>query len=120
MLLHLIKHKTIARMTSTFRTMTFNYKLVYTSDMACIEFDSSKKVSQLITELKLKSREKFNINFNYDIEIVEAGNELSSKMEQSELTLEEKYGRNYQSKSFYIRPVIRGVFVRKDNYSTFE
>lgn len=92
-------------MTSTFRVMKFNYKLVYTPNVQSIEIESCKTISNLITELKTKSRELFNININYDIEIVEAGNEMSPKLEPSEMTLEEKYGKKYNFISFYIRMV---------------
>lgn len=104
-------------MTSTFRIMKFNYKLVYTEKIGYIEIESSKSISNLITQLKLKSREELNINLNYDIEIVEAGNEMGPKLEASEITLEEKYGNKFYYKTFYIRPVIRGLFNRRDNYS---
>lgn len=105
-------------MTSTFRVMKFNYKLVYTPNVQSIEIESCKTISNLITELKTKSRELFNININYDIEIVEAGNdEMSPKLEPSQITLQEKYGD--KCISFYIRPVIRGVFIRSMDYSNY-
>lgn len=102
-------------MTSTFRVMKFNYKVVYRNHVHSIEIESCKTISNLITELKIKSREY--INNYYDIEVVEAGNEMSPKLEPSEMTLEEKYGNRYNFISFYIRPVVRGTFIMSDDYS---
>ncbi len=91
-------------MTSTFRIMKFNYKLVYSNNVGAIEICSSNTISNFITKLKIEAKTYYNINAeNIDIEIVEAGNETSPKLEASEITLEEKYGSNYVYKSFYIR-----------------
>jgi hypothetical protein len=90
-------------MTSTFRTMKFNCKLVYTTNIIEIEIDSCKTISNLITLIKNKARLQFSIENNYDIEVAEAGTEISPQLEASEITLEEKYGNNYKFVSFYVR-----------------
>jgi superfamily I DNA and/or RNA helicase len=75
-----------------------------------IELNST--IASFILNIKNKVRENFNIDNNYAIDIVEAGQfnningrdaELAPALEPSNLTLLQKYENNYKQTSFYIR-----------------
>jgi hypothetical protein len=63
---------------------------------------------------KKRIRENFNIDNNYDIEIIEAGQynnangrdaELAPALRPSDTTLIQQYRNTYKDKSFYIRKI---------------
>jgi hypothetical protein len=72
-------------------------------------------ITEFINYIKRKIRVDFDIDNNYAIEIVEAGQfnnengrdaELAPALEYSVTTIREKFN-NYKQVAFYIRPVMR-------------
>ena len=72
-------------------------------------------ITEFINYIKRKIRVDFDIDNNYAIEIVEAGQfnnengrdaELAPALEYSVTTIREKFN-NYKQTAFYIRPVMR-------------
>jgi len=104
----------------------FNFKIPYMEFTHHISFNSSLTITQFIELCDSNFiREYFNIHDNYNVEIVEAGNningdaELAPALQPSQETLREKYGNNYNYVAFYIRPVYgpNRQFVRMNDYS---
>jgi hypothetical protein len=83
--------------------MNFTCKLIYTTNIINVEIESFKTISNLITLIKNESRLKFNVEDQYDIEVIQAGTETSPPLLASEMTLEEKYGNSYIFVSFYVK-----------------
>jgi hypothetical protein len=72
-------------------------------------------ITEFINYIKTKIRVDFDIDNNYAIEIVEAGQfnnengrdaELAPALEYSDTSIREKFN-NYKQTAFYIRPVMR-------------
>jgi hypothetical protein len=72
-------------------------------------------ITEFINYVKRKIRVDFDIDNNYSIEIVEAGQfnnengrdaELAPALEYSNISIREKFN-NYKQTAFYIRPVMR-------------
>ena len=113
-------------MSSANRTFEFYCKIPYTEITNFIKVDSTLTISQFIDLINSNFiRVYFDINDIYTIEVVEAGNningdaELAPALQPSEETLEEKYGNNYKSVAFYIRPVYGNdrIFIRTNDYT---
>jgi len=114
-------------MSSANRTFEFYFKIPYTEKSNFINIDSSLSISQFIDLVNSNfiKRLHFNINDIYNIELVEACNnihgdaELAPALQPSEETLEEKYGNNYKHIAFYIRPVYGNdrIFIRTNDYT---
>jgi hypothetical protein len=90
----------------------FYFKMVYTSQTMYYDIELNSTIASFILNVKNKVRENFNIDNNYAIDIVEAGQfdningydaELAPALEPSNLTLLQKYENNYKQTSFYIR-----------------
>jgi hypothetical protein len=90
----------------------FYFKIVYTSQTIYYDIELNSTIASFILNIKNKVRENFNIDNNYAIDIVEAGQfnningrdaELAPALEPSNLTLLQKYENNYKQTSFYIR-----------------
>jgi hypothetical protein len=72
-------------------------------------------IANFINYVKDKIRIDFNIDNNYDIEIVKAGNpdninghdaELAPTLEATNYTILQTYGDSYKQTAFYIRTVM--------------
>ena len=90
----------------------FYFKMVDTSQTIYYDIELNTTIASFILNIKNKVRENFNIDNNYVIDIVEAGQfdningrhaELAPALEPSNLTLLQKYENNYKQTSFYIR-----------------
>lgn len=101
-------------------------KIPYTELTHHISFSSQLTIKQFIELVDSNFiREYFDIHTDYDVEVVEAGNNINSDaemapaLEPSEETLREKYGNNYNCVAFYIRPVVgpNRLFLRSNDYS---
>jgi hypothetical protein len=89
------------------QTITMSFKKVYTCKTVCYNIDANLTMKQFIGYIKSKAYNDFNIDNNYNIEIVEAGqieDELAPPVEPCETTISEKYGEKIKYTSFYIRP----------------
>jgi len=89
------------------QTIEFSFKKVYTCKTVCYTIDANFTMKQFINYIKSKAYNDFNIDNNYTIEIVEAGqfqDELAAPIESCETTISEKYGEKIKYTSFYIRP----------------
>ena len=89
------------------QTITMSFKKVYTCKTVCYNIDVNFTIKQFIGYIKSKAYNDFNIDNNYNIEIVEAGqfqDELAPPVEPCETTISEKYGEKIKYTSFYIRP----------------
>ena len=93
-------------------THRFYFKMVDTSQTIYYDIELNSTITSFILNIKNKVRENFNIDNNYAIDIVEAGQfnningrdaELAPALEPSNLTLLQKYENNYKQTSFYIR-----------------
>jgi hypothetical protein len=93
-------------------THRFYFKMVYTSQTMYYDIELNSTIANFILNVKNTVRENFNIDNNYAIDIVEAGQfdningrdaELAPALEPSNLTLLQKYENNYKQTSFYIR-----------------
>ena len=96
-------------------THSFYFKTVYTCQTINYDIDLNMSITEFINYVKRKIRVDFNIDNNYSIEIVEAGQfnnengrdaELASALEYSDTSIREKFD-NYNQTAFYIRPVTR-------------
>ena len=101
-------------------------KIPYTEFTHHISFNSSLTITEFIELVDSNYiREYFNIHENYNVEVVEAGQnvngdaELAPALEPSKETLREKYGNNYNYIAFYIRPVFgpNRRFIQSNDYS---
>lgn len=90
----------------------FYFKMIDTSQTIYYDIELNSTIASFILNIKNKVRENFNIDNNYAIDIVEAGQfnningrdaELAPALEPSNLTLLQKYENNYKQTSFYIR-----------------
>ena len=90
----------------------FYFKTIDTSQTIYYDIELNSTIASFILNVKNKVRENFNIDNNYAIDIVEAGQfnningpdaELAPALEPSNLTLLQKYENNYKQTSFYIR-----------------
>ena len=96
-------------------THSFYFKRVYTCQTINYDIDLDMSITEFINYIKTKIRVDFDIDNNYAIEIVEAGQfnnengrdaELAPALEYSVTTIREKFN-NYKQTAFYIRPVMR-------------
>lgn len=96
-------------------THIFYFKTVYTCQTINYDIDLNMSITEFINYVKGKIRVDFDIDNNYSIEIVEAGQfnnengrdaELAPALEYSVTTIREKFN-NYNQTAFYIRPVMR-------------
>ena len=96
-------------------THSFYFKTVYTCQTINYDIDLDMSITEFINYVKGKIRVDFDIDNNYSIEIVEAGQfnnengrdaELAPALEYSVTTIREKFN-NYKQVAFYIRPVMR-------------
>ena len=96
-------------------THSFYFKTVYTCQTINYDIDLDMSITEFINYIKRKIRVDFDIDNNYAIEIVEAGQfnnengrdaELAPALEYSVTTIREKFN-NYKQVAFYIRPVMR-------------
>ena len=96
-------------------THSFYFKTVYTCQTINYDIDLDMSITEFINYIKRKIRVDFDIDNNYAIEIVEAGQfnnenghdaELAPALEYSVTTIREKFN-NYKQTAFYIRPVMR-------------
>ncbi len=96
-------------------THSFYFKTVYTCQTINYDIDLDMSITEFINYVKGKIRVDFDIDNNYAIEIVEAGQfnnengrdaELAPALEYSVTTIREKFN-NYKQIAFYIRPVMR-------------
>ena len=96
-------------------THSFYFKTVYTCQTINYDIDLNMSITEFINYVKGKIRVDFDIDNNYSIEIVEAGQfnnengrdaELAPALEYSVTTIREKFN-NYNQTAFYIRPVMR-------------
>jgi hypothetical protein len=96
-------------------THSFYFKTVYTCQTINYDIDLNMSITEFINYVKGKIRVDFDIDNNYSIEIVEAGQfnnengrdaELAPALEYSNTSIREKFN-NYKQTAFYIRPVMR-------------
>jgi len=96
-------------------THSFYFKLAYTCQTINYDIDLDMPIREFINYVKYKIRIDFNIDNNYDIEIVKAGNpdninghdaELAPALEATNYTILQTYRDNYKQTAFYIRPVM--------------
>ena len=96
-------------------THSFYFKTVYTCQTINYDIDLNMSITEFINYVKGKIRVDFDIDNNYSIEIVEAGQfnnengrdaELAPALEYSNISIREKFN-NFNQTSFYIRPVMR-------------
>ena len=96
-------------------THSFYFKTVYTCQTINYDIDLDMSITEFINYVKRKIRVDFDIDNNYSIEIVEAGQfnnengrdaELAPALEYSNISIREKFN-NYKQTAFYIRPVMR-------------
>jgi hypothetical protein len=82
-------------------------------------------IENFINYVKDKIRVDFNIDNNYDIEIVKAGNpdninghdaELAPALEATNYTILQTYGDNYKQIAFYIRKINRPLRIVIPDY----
>ena len=105
-------------------THSFYFKTVYTCQTINYDIDLDMSISNFINYVKDKIRVDFDIDNNYDIEIVNAGNpdninghdaELAPALEPSDTTIREKFN-NYKQIAFYIRKIIRPLRINIPDY----
>lgn len=96
-------------------THSFYFKTIYTCQTINYDIDLNMSITDFINYVKNKIRVDFDIDNNYSIEIVEAGQfnnvngrdaELAPALEYSHTLIREKF-YNYKQTAFYIRPVMR-------------
>jgi hypothetical protein len=113
-------------MTTQTTMYQFYFKIPYTEQTHDISFNSNLTIKQFIELIDSNFiREYFNIHENYNVETVEAGNnvnghaELAPALEPSQETLKDKYGNNYHYRAFYIRPIFgpNRIFQIRNDYS---
>ena len=105
-------------------THSFYFKLAYTCQTINYDIDLDMSIENFINYVKDKIRVDFDIDNNYDIEIVNAGNpdninghdaELAPALEPSDTTIREKFN-NYKQIAFYIRKIIRPLRINIPDY----
>ena len=105
-------------------THSFYFKTVYTCQTINYDIDLDMSIENFINYVKDKIRVDFDIDNNYDIEIVNAGNpdninghdaELAPALEPSDTTIREKFN-NYKQIAFYIRKIIRPLRINIPDY----
>jgi hypothetical protein len=83
-------------------------------------------IENFINYVKDKIRVDFDIDNNYDIEIVKAGNpdninghdaELAPALEATNYTILQTYGDNYKQTAFYIRKINRPLRIDIPEYT---
>ena len=105
-------------------THSFYFKLAYTCQTINYDINLDMSIENFINYVKDKIRVDFNIDNNYDIEIVKAGNpdninghdaELAPELEPSDTTIREEFN-NYKQIAFYIRKIIRPLRINIPDY----
>ena len=105
-------------------THSFYFKTVYTCQTINYDIDLDMSIENFINYVKDKIRVDFNIDNNYDIEIVKAGNpdninghdaELAPALEPSDTSIREEFN-NYKQIAFYIRKIIRPLRINIPDY----
>jgi hypothetical protein len=111
-------------------THSFYFKTAYTCQTINYDINLDMSIENFINYVKDKIRVDFNIDNNYDIEIVKAGNpdninghdaELAPALEATNFTILQTYGDNYKQIAFYIRKINRPLriiipdYVENDN-----
>ena len=106
-------------------THSFYFKLAYTCQTINYDIDLDMSIVNFINYVKDKIRVDFNIDNNYDIEIVKAGNpdninghdaELAPALEATNYTILQTYGDNYKQTAFYIRKINRPLRIIIPDY----
>ena len=105
-------------------THSFYFKTVYTCQTINYDIDLDMSIANFINYVKDKIRVDFDIDNNYDIEIVKAGNpdninghdaELAPELEPSDTSIREEFN-NYKQIAFYIRKIIRPLRINIPDY----
>ena len=105
-------------------THSFYFKTVYTCQTINYDIDLDMSIENFINYVKDKIRVDFDIDNNYDIEIVKAGNpdninghdaELAPELEPSDTSIREEFN-NYKQIAFYIRKIIRPLRINIPDY----
>lgn len=106
-------------------THSFYFKLAYTCQTINYDINLEMSIENFINYVKDKIRVDFNIDNNYDIEIVKAGNpdninghdaELAPALEATNYTILQTYGDNYKQTAFYIRKIDRPLRINIPDY----
>jgi len=106
-------------------THSFYFKLAYTCQTINYDINLDMSIENFINYVKDKIRVDFNIDNNYDIEIVKAGNpdninghdaELAPALEATNYTILQTYGDNYKQTAFYIRKINRPLRIVIPDY----
>ena len=82
-----------------------NFKVVYTSNIVSCVINHRWTMTEFIDFVSNKVRENELVESQLDFEIVE-NNETNSKIQHSEVTFKQKYGKNIPYITFYIRPIL--------------
>ena len=105
-------------------THSFYFKTVYTCQTINYDIDLDMSIANFINYVKDKIRVDFDIDNNYDIEIVKAGNpdninghdaELAPALEPSDTSIRENFN-NYKQIAFYIRKINRPLRIYIPDY----
>ena len=105
-------------------THSFYFKTVYTCQTINYDIALDMSIENFINYVKDKIRVDFDIDNNYDIEIVKAGNpdninghdaELAPALEPSDTSIREEFN-NYKQIAFYIRKIIRPLRINISDY----
>ena len=105
-------------------THSFYFKTVYTCQTINYDIALDMSIENFINYVKDKIRVDFDIDNNYDIEIVKAGNpdninghdaELAPALEPSDTSIREKFN-NYKQIAFYIRKINRPLRINIPDY----
>jgi hypothetical protein len=92
--------------------------VAYTCQTNYYDINLDMSVSEFIEQVTTKARADFDINLNYNIEIVIAGQsnnvngrdaEVAPALENSDMTIREKLGNKYKYVAFYIRPILSSI-----------
>jgi len=106
-------------------THSFYFKLAYTCQTINYDINLDMPIREFINYVKEKIRIDFNIDNNYDIEIVESGQfnnvngrnaELAPALEATTYTILQTYGDNYKQTAFYIRKINRHLRIIIPDY----
>jgi len=107
-------------------THSFYFKMVYTCQTINYDINLDMSIAEFINYVKDKIRVDFNIDNNYDIEIVKAGNpdninghdaELAPALEATNYTILQTYGDSYKQTAFYIRKIDRPLRINIPDYN---
>ena len=105
-------------------THSFYFKTAYTCQTINYDINLDMSIENFINYVKDKIRVDFDIDNNYDIEIVKAGNpdninghdaELAPALEPSDTSIREEFN-NYKQIAFYIRKIIRPLRINIPDY----